>query len=250
MLHTFDFWYNLWYIIYMTTYIYTLEHPITNEIRYIGKTNNLKKRLHHHWTVGYKSNNKTGNWLKSLKKLKLKPIMNLLDETTDNWQQLEMYWISQFKTWGFRLTNHTDGGEGAYGAGEWNNTPVSAYTKEGKFIKSFDSQKKCAEYFKTSQGNVKLCANGKNILLLKKYQIKFGKDSNDIPPAPSYKKYEWKNKPSNHWLSKQVKCVEDNLVFNSQTEASEYYNVPVTTINNFINGRTKKTRIGKSFLPL
>ena len=124
----------------MTTYIYTLEHTITNEIRYIGKTNSPERRLHHHWTVGYKSNNKIGNLLKSLKKLKLKPIMKIIDETSDNWQQLEMYWISQFKTWGFRLTNYTDGGEGSYGGAQWNNVPVTAFTKEGVMIKSFESQ--------------------------------------------------------------------------------------------------------------
>ena len=174
----------------MTTYIYTLEHPITNEIRYVGKTNNPERRLHHHWTVGHKSNNKIGNWLKSLKKLKLKPIMTILDETTDNWQQLEMYWISQFKTWGFRLTNHTDGGEGSYGGAQWNNVPVTAFTKEGVLIKSFESQKQCAQYFNTTQGNVKAVANGKNILLLKKYQVKLGIISENIDKAKERKPYK------------------------------------------------------------
>jgi len=234
----------------MTTYIYTLEHPITNEIRYIGKTNSPERRLHHHWTVGHKSNNKTGNWLKSLKKLKLKPIMTIIDETTDDWQQLEMYWISQFKTWGFKLTNHTNGGEGAYGGGQWNNVSVTAFTKEGVIIKSFESQKQCAQYFNTTQGNVKAVVTGKNILLLKKYQIKLGILKENINPAPKYKSYEWSNKPNNHWLSKQIKCIEDDLVFNSQTEASKYYNISVTTINNIINGRSKKTRNGKSFCSL
>ena len=174
----------------MTTYIYTLEHPITNEIRYVGKTNSPERRLHHHWTVGHKSNNKTGNWLKSLKKLKLKPIMTIIDETTDNWQQLEMYWISQFKTWGFKLTNHTDGGEGAYGGGQWNNVSVTAFTKEGVIIKSFESQKQCAQYFNTTQGNVKAVVSGKNILLLKKYQIKLGIILENIDKAKERKPYE------------------------------------------------------------
>jgi hypothetical protein len=234
----------------MKTYIYTLEHPITNEIRYIGKTNSPKRRLCHHWSVGYKSNNKIGNWLKSLKKLKLKPIMTIIDETTDDWQQLEMYWISQFKTWGFKLTNHTNGGEGAYGGGQWNNVPVTAFTKEGVLIKYFESQKQCAQYFNTTQANVKSVANCKNILLLKKYQIKVGIIKENINPAPKYKSYEWSNKPDNHWLSKKIKCVEDDLVFNSQTEAAKYYNISLTTINNIINGRSKKTRNGKSFLSL
>jgi hypothetical protein len=176
----------------MKTYIYTLEHPVTNEVKYVGKTNSPERRLHYHWTVGYKSNNKIGNWLKSLKKLKLKPIMIIIDETTNDWQQLEMYWISQFKTWGFKLTNHTNGGEGAYGSGQWNNTIVSAYTKEGDFIKSFESQKQCASYFNTSPSNVKQAVNGKIVLLCKKYQIRFGKNEENIGTFKKRKKYEFK----------------------------------------------------------
>lgn len=234
----------------MKTYIYTLEHPITNEIRYVGKTNSPERRLHHHWTVGYKSNNKTGNWLKSLKKLNLKPLMTIIDETEGNWQDLESYWISQFRTWGFNLTNHTNGGEGVYGGGEWNNVPVTAFTKEGILIKSFDSQKQCASYFRTTPQNVKAVVNGRNILLLKKYQVKRGIIKENISPAPKPKPYEWSNKPNNHWSSKKIKCVEDDLIFNSQTEAAKHYNVSVKTINNIINGRSKKTRSGKSFLSL
>lgn len=60
------------------------------------------------------------------------------------------------------------GGEGAYGSGKWNNTPVSAYTKEGDFIKSFESQKSCASYFNTSSSNVKQAVNGRIVLLCKK----------------------------------------------------------------------------------
>lgn len=32
----------------MTTFIYTLSDPRTNEIRYIGKANNISKRLFSH----------------------------------------------------------------------------------------------------------------------------------------------------------------------------------------------------------
>ena len=234
----------------MTTFIYILQNPVTLETKYIGKSNNPKKRFSHHCSVGYKSNNKTGNWLKSLKKLNLKPIMTIIDETEDNWQDLESYWIGQFRTWGFNLTNHTNGGEGVYGGGEWNNTPVTVFTKEGILFKSFESQKQCASYFRTTPENVKAVVNGRSILLLKKYQVKLGILKENINTAPNYKPYEWINKPDNHWLSKKIKCVEDDLVFNSQTEASKYYNVSVTTINNIINGRSKKTRNGKSFLSL
>ena len=173
--------------------------------------------------------------------------MTVIDEVIGDWEWLEKYWIEQFKQWGFLLTNHTKGGEGAYGAGQWNNEPVSLFTKEGKLIDVFDSQKSCASYVNTTPSNVKACVSGKNILLLKKYQVKKGKFKKDIEPAPLYKKYEWKNKPAVHWLSKKVKCNEDGLIFNSQTDAAHYYKIKVTTVNNILNGRTKKTKAGKSF---
>jgi hypothetical protein len=176
--------------------------------------------------------------------------MTVIDEVIGDWEWLEQYWIEQFKQWGFILTNHTKGGEGVYGAGQWNNVSVTAFTKEGVIIKSFESQKQCAQYFNTTQSNVKAVVTGKNILLLKKYQIKLGILKENINPAPKYKSYEWSNKPDTHWLSKQIKCVEDDLVFNSQTDAAKHYNISVTTINNIINGRSKKTRNGKSFLSL
>ena len=96
----------------MKTYIYTLEHPITNEIRYVGKTNSPERRLHHHWTVGYKSNNKTGNWLKSLKKLNLKPLM---------------------------INNHP------------NKKPVLCYDKNGLLIRKFESIRDGSKFYKISE---------------------------------------------------------------------------------------------------
>ena len=99
--------------------IYTLKHPITNEIRYIGKTSKkLKERLACHISDAkvrrYKNHN--SNWIFSLLVQKIEPIIELLDEVDDeNWILFEQYWISQFKSWGFRLTNLCSGGKGGIG---------------------------------------------------------------------------------------------------------------------------------------
>lgn len=231
----------------MKTFIYTLEHPITNEISYVGKTNSPDRRLHHHWTVGFKSNNKTGNWLKSLKKVNLKPIMTIIDETETDWQLIEQYWIQQFKCWGFRLTNHTHGGEGSYGGGQWNNKAVTIFDKNGKRIKSFDSLKLCSEYLKCNIPNIVSVAKGRCVLLFKKYQVKYGIIEEDIDVSKSRKKYEWHNIPDKHWLKKPIICIEDELVFDSISDAAKHYNILITSINNILNGRAKKTRCGKSF---
>jgi hypothetical protein len=98
--------------------IYTLQDPISLEIRYIGLTSQkLNVRLSAHWTTFNNKKSHKVHWIKKLKKLNQKPIIKELDvayslkEAAD----LEKYWISQFKTWGFKLTNTTDGGEGALG---------------------------------------------------------------------------------------------------------------------------------------
>lgn len=91
--------------------IYTLEHPITGEIRYIGKTiQNINKRLNGH--LYRKPSSHVSCWIKSLRKVGLTPTIKLLDEVDYNdWALFEKYWICQFKSWGFKLCNHSIGGE-------------------------------------------------------------------------------------------------------------------------------------------
>lgn len=97
--------------------IYSLSDPITGEIRYVGKTvKNIQRRLSLHLQDAKSLNHHTANWIKSLRKQGLKPISELLDIVDDdNWGFWEKYWISQCKAWGFRLTNHTEGGDGGCG---------------------------------------------------------------------------------------------------------------------------------------
>jgi hypothetical protein len=95
-----------------TTFIYSLSDPITGEIRYIGKANNPKKRI-----LDHVRENKTSNrshkisWIKSLIVKDLLPIVEIVDEVPKlYWEFWEQYWISQFKSWGFNLTNISPGG--------------------------------------------------------------------------------------------------------------------------------------------
>jgi len=98
-----------------SVYIYTLSNPTTNEIRYVGKTcKSLKTRLNGH--LKDKRNNYRSCWIKSLLNDGLIPKIETIDVSdNDNWQLMERYWISQFKTWGFKLVNYTDGGESLSG---------------------------------------------------------------------------------------------------------------------------------------
>ena len=99
--------------------IYTLKDPITNEIRYIGKTTGeLVDRWYAHCSDYKLSKEKShkNSWITSLKNRGYKPVIELLDEVEEQgWEFWESYWISQFKTWNFNLTNMTKGGEGGNG---------------------------------------------------------------------------------------------------------------------------------------
>lgn len=101
----------------MKYYIYTLSCPLSNRVRYIGMTKNLKERYANHLCVDSKSSSYKNSWIKSLKSKNLKPIMEELDssDSLEEIFQLEKYWIAQLKTWGFNLTNLTEGGEGTFG---------------------------------------------------------------------------------------------------------------------------------------
>ncbi len=91
-------------------YIYGLFDPVTKELRYIGKTNNIKNRLRCH--LGDKENNLRTAWIKSLKSKNLKPSIFILEEVSDNeWTFWEQWYIEYFRYIGCRLTNMTAGGE-------------------------------------------------------------------------------------------------------------------------------------------
>ena len=96
----------------MTTQIYTLTDPTTKQVRYVGKSNNPIKRFYKHYKYNETKTHKN-NWINKLIKEGKKPILEIIDIVPINeWIFWETYWISQFKTWGFKLVNSTDGGDG------------------------------------------------------------------------------------------------------------------------------------------
>lgn len=130
--------------------IYSLNDPITDEVRYIGKTVSLlSKRLSSHYKdkkISYKT-----HWINSLKEKGLKPIIKLVefcDET--NWQEREKYWIGYYREI-TRLTNYLDGGQGQQKG--YKHTPeaiekireASKKQSKGKFEKGRKWERKMAD---------------------------------------------------------------------------------------------------------
>ncbi len=98
-------------------FIYTLAHPITKKIVYIGKTiNSLEHRLCGHISDSKRHNRKICKWINKLSREELIPLIEELDSCSiENLAELEIFYIDLFKTWGFDLKNHTKGGEGLLG---------------------------------------------------------------------------------------------------------------------------------------
>ncbi len=105
------------------TNIYVLVDPRDCSIFYIGKTvKSIEKRLKQHLhPVSLKKLSKKNNKIKSLLSKGLTPTIEILDIVENkDWIFWEKYWISQFKTWGFTLTNQTEGGDGVNNGTSWN----------------------------------------------------------------------------------------------------------------------------------
>ena len=97
------------------TYIYTLSDSNGN-VRYVGKSNDTKYRLTKHLYESKQIRTHKEKWINNELNLGRTIILEVIDEVPKTeWQFWETYWISQFKTWGFKLVNGTSGGEGSDG---------------------------------------------------------------------------------------------------------------------------------------
>lgn len=147
----------------MKNIIYALVDPITEEVRYIGKSTSGLTRPRDHYKPSHLKKDFTykGNWLRSLS---IPPLIEVLHvaETKEELDRLEKEYIALYKGLRARLTNLTDGGEGACGrvlsestkaligqrqkeARSRRETPLDPYNKNHhEFIDGIES-KKCTK---------------------------------------------------------------------------------------------------------
>lgn len=138
----------------MKTFIYILNDPITNDVRYVGKSNNPKSRLSHH-ILKAKSNKHTHlkKWISKLLAINLKPILNIIEIVDiEIWQKREIYWIKYFKDKGCNLCNHTSGGEGL--------SNCSESTKQ----KIRENNKRNIDKYRTPEFRLKISNLSKNLI--------------------------------------------------------------------------------------
>jgi len=94
-------------------YIYGLKCPISGKVRYIGKTNRLKKRYYSHTHPGKgEVNRHKKSWIKKLSKQGKKPELVILEKIYDGqWEEAEIKWIKKGRDEKWGLTNLADGGK-------------------------------------------------------------------------------------------------------------------------------------------
>jgi hypothetical protein len=153
----------------MKILIYTLSDPNTKEVRYVGKTQvGLKTRLKGHVKEAKKLKLYSSKWINSLLVQNKHPIIELLDIVNENdWCFWEEYWISQFKSWGFKLTNLHRGGTGGDSICIKNNAKIKGkntevYNLKGDLLKVFKYPTEAALYFKADPSSVLKCCNNKS----------------------------------------------------------------------------------------
>lgn len=84
-------------------YIYALVDPITNETKYIGQTNDLKKRYKQHLhPISEKS-----IWIHNLRRKSKKPKLSIIEEfkSDELVNERELYWINFYKQKKAKLLN-------------------------------------------------------------------------------------------------------------------------------------------------
>lgn len=104
----------------MSTAIYLLSDPRTDEPKYIGYSVNPTARMKQH-AQGARNGafSRSAKWWRELLHLGLEPVFSILELAKDGQQQhAERAWIRRFRDAGHSLLNGTDGGNGCPRA--WN----------------------------------------------------------------------------------------------------------------------------------
>jgi hypothetical protein len=91
-------------------YIYALRDPLTNRVRYIGRSINPEQRLREHQCFGRRSFGLSGDnlygWLKFLSQMGQMPRMMILERVNfRDGQDAEREWINYYSRMGAQLFN-------------------------------------------------------------------------------------------------------------------------------------------------
>lgn len=96
--------------------IYGLVDPRTLLVRYIGlSSHGLARPAKHRYAASLRRKSHKNHWIKALRAEGLDYIIVVLEESPQDLNATEIWWIAYGRACGWPLTNLTDGGEGQLG---------------------------------------------------------------------------------------------------------------------------------------
>lgn len=155
-----------------TTFIYGLIDPRTNQIKYIGKSDNPKKRLKEHISESRKKNKfgtKKENWINKLFSLNLKPKLKIINKVKfEEYNYWEEFYIKEYKNKGAKLLNYDEKGLGSISrmkeltkkSADKISKKVYQYSLTGDYIKEYNSTREAERETKINHGNISKACNG------------------------------------------------------------------------------------------
>jgi hypothetical protein len=225
-------------------FIYCLKDPRDYSVKYIGKSNNPKKRFKEHIKESKNKKTKKEKWINKLIMLNLEPILEILKEiNTGEYVIWEPFYIKKFKQEGHKLVNDDENGFGTIsGKGrkilkkihEDSKIRINQYDTDGKFIKSFNSIREAAKEINISHANISRCCNG---LYKHASGFIFRKQTDEEPP-----------KKIIHINAKPKNVIEFDLNGNklneyfSISQASKETKIDAGNISKVCNNKLKKTK--------
>lgn len=233
--------------------IYKLLDPITNEIRYIGKTKNalLKRYKEHIYRAKQEHDSHVYCWIRKLLKDNLKPIIELVEECTEeNWEEREKYWIAYYPN----LTNVSKGGITYFG--EYHKRPdfVSAVIKKvikydvnGDFICVYDSITIASEGNKSLRRHISNCCSNKR-QSAGRFQWRYYTEDYSLKIEPYVKRLSESIFIKGHSINKGIKIKESSKLKMSEAKKVKVINVKTNKIYDSILDASKKLNINHKTL--
>lgn len=91
--------------------IYALVCPVTGDIRYIGKSKNIRRRYNNHKSASSNKSHPVTRWTAKLRTKGLSPCLSILYEgQEEELDEREIYFIKKYREAGSNLMNLEDGG--------------------------------------------------------------------------------------------------------------------------------------------
>ena len=142
-------------------YFYTLNCPITNEVKYVGRTVNLENRLRNHIYEAKKNNrNKRERWIVSLLRKNLLPTMIVIWQgklTLTDAIKTEELLIKKYSK-KFELKNGIDKGLG----GKFITKIIYQYSLEGKLLNKYPNANQAMIITGVKDVNITRCCKNEN----------------------------------------------------------------------------------------